>query len=113
MRQTFHLVPDAVWAAADQSAPYEATSLAREGFAHCTDGLTALGVTFDRHYVTDRRPFLALTLDLDALGVPWRHDVEGSPYPHIYGPIRRAAVLAVSRVERARDGGFAGLTPTS
>ena len=112
MRETFHLVPDALWAAADPDSPYEATSLEPEGFAHCTDGLEALGVTFDRHYATDRRPFLALTLDLDALDVPWRYDVGDSPYPHIYGPIRRAAVLAVSRVERAPDGRFSGLTST-
>ena len=52
-----------------------------------------------------------LTLDLDALDVPWRYDVPGSPYPHIYGPIERSAIVAVSRVDRAPDGRFAGLRP--
>ena len=112
MGETFHLVPKAIWASAEPSAPYAATSLESEGFIHCTDGVEALGVTFDRYYATDARPFLALTLDLDALDVPWRYDVPDSPYPHIYGPIDRSAVLAVSRVDRASDGGFAGLTPT-
>ena len=70
-----------------------AASLALEGFIHCTDGVEALGATFDRHYGADRRPFLALTLDLDAVGEPWRYDVPESPYPHIYGPIRRDAIL--------------------
>jgi uncharacterized protein (DUF952 family) len=111
MRETFHLVPEAVWAASHADAPYEATSLEPEGFIHCTDGVEALGVTFDRFYAADPRPFLALTLDLDALDVPWRYDVPDSPYPHIYGPIKRAAVRAVSRVERAPDGRFTGLTP--
>jgi uncharacterized protein (DUF952 family) len=36
----------------------------------------------------------------------------GSPYPHIYGPIDRAAVRGVSRVDRDGDGGFMGLTAT-
>jgi len=111
MARTFHLVPEAVWTARDATTPYEAGSLATEGFTHCTDGVEALGVTFDRYHATDPRPFLALTLDLDALDVPWRYDDPGSPYPHIYGPIRSEAVLGVSRVGRGPDGRFRGLTP--
>jgi uncharacterized protein (DUF952 family) len=111
MRETFHLVPEAVWEAADVDLPYEAASLASEGFIHCTDGVDALGVTFDRYYAGDDRPFLALTLDLDVLDVPWRYDVAGSPYPHIYGPIQRSAVVAVSVVGRTPDGRFESLSP--
>jgi uncharacterized protein (DUF952 family) len=58
------------------------------------------------------RPFLALTIDLDALDVPWRFDVPGSPYPHIYGPVQRGAITAVHRVDRGPDGRFVGLTPS-
>ncbi len=112
MRATCHLVAADVWALADPAAAYTATSLADEGFAHCTDGLDALGATFDRHYATDPRAFLALTVDLDAIGVGWRYDVPGSPYPHIYGPIPRASIVTVARVERHADGRFAGLTPS-
>jgi uncharacterized protein (DUF952 family) len=111
MHETFHLVPEAGWSAADPAAAYEAPSLEAEGFIHCTDGVAPLGKTFDRYYAADPRPFLALTLDLDALDVPWRYDVAGSPYPHIYGPIDRSAIVGVSRVDRAADGRFAGLTP--
>jgi uncharacterized protein (DUF952 family) len=111
MRETFHLVPEAAWRAADPAAAYEAASLASEGFIHCTDGVAALGETFDRYYAADPRPFLALTLDLDAFDVSWRYDVPGSPYPHIYGPIVRTAIVAVSRVERGSDGRFEGLSP--
>jgi uncharacterized protein (DUF952 family) len=111
MRETFHLVPEAAWSATDPVAAYEAPSLEAEGFIHCTDGVAPLGKTFDRYYAADPRPFLALTLDLDALEVPWRYDVPGSPYPHIYGPIDRTAVIDISRVDRAADGRFAGLSP--
>jgi uncharacterized protein (DUF952 family) len=111
MRATFHLVPEAIWTAADPTTPYAAASLALEGFIHCTDGVEALGATFDCHYGTDRRAFLALRLDLDAVGEPWRYDVPDSPYPHIYGPIRRDAILSVSRVDRGPDGRFLGLSP--
>jgi uncharacterized protein (DUF952 family) len=110
MPETFHLVPESVWTTHDQALRYDASSLATEGFIHCTDGIDALGVTFDRYYAADAQPFLALTLELDALDSPWRYDVPGSPYPHIYGPVRPEAVVGVSRVDRAADGRFAGLT---
>ena len=112
MRETFHLVPEAIWTAADPDLPYEAASLVQEGFIHCTDGVEALGETFDRYYAVDGRSFLALTLDLDVVGVAWRYDVPESPYPHIYGPVPRTAIMAVSRVERTTDGRFADLAPT-
>jgi len=106
MRETFHLIPEVAWSAADTASAYEAPSLEVEGFIHCTDGVGPLAATFDRHYLTDPRPFLALTVDLDLIDVPWRFDVPGSPYPHIYGPIVRAAVTAVETVVRAPDGRF-------
>jgi uncharacterized protein (DUF952 family) len=111
-RPTFHLVPVEVWTGLDPSVAYEAVGYAGDGFIHCTDGVEALGATFDRHYGTDTRPFLALTIDLDALDVPWRFDVPGSPYPHIYGPVQRGAIIAVHRVDRGPEGRFAGLTPS-
>ena len=113
MRTTFHLVPAEVWAVAEpaleRGTDYAAASLATEGFIHCTDGVDELAATFDRYYSGDPRAFLALTLDLDALDVPWRYDDPGSPYPHVYGPISRRAIVRVDRVECTPDGGFAGL----
>lgn len=109
MRETYHLVAEAIWSEVDPASPYSAASLHSEGFIHCTDGLDALGVTFDRYYAADPRPFLAVTVDLDTVGVPWRYDVPGSPYPHIYGPIPPEAVLAVSGVERDGEGRFVTL----
>lgn len=109
MRETFHLVPLEIWAAGDPTGSYLAASLAIEGFAHCTDGIRALGETFDRHYGADPRAFVALTVDLDALDVPWRYDDSGSPYPHVYGAFIRSAIVAVSHVERDDRGRFSGL----
>ena len=111
MRPTFHIVPEAVWVDSDPGVAYEAVAYPVDGFIHCTDGVGPLGATFDKHYGSDPRPFLALTVDLDAIGVPWRFDVPGSPYPHVYGPIARTAILAVARVGRDPHGRFIGLTP--
>lgn len=109
MRPTFHLIPVAVWADADPDAPLARDTLTDEGFIHCTDGPDALLATAERYYRADPRAFLALTIDLDALTSPWRYDDPGKPYPHIYGPIDRAAIILVVPVSRTVDGRFLGL----
>jgi uncharacterized protein (DUF952 family) len=109
MRMTYHLVPDGEWAAADPAGPYAAGSLAAEGFIHCTDGADALVATANRHYRDDPRPFLALTIDLDAAGSPWTVDDPAGIYPHVHGPIERSAITAVARMARTPDGVFIGL----
>ena len=109
MRPTFHLIPVEAWVAADPAAPLTRESLAVEGFIHCTDGAEELIATAERHYRDDARPFLALTVDLDALTSPWRYDEPGKPYPHVYGPIDRRAIIATAAVLRAADGRFTGL----
>jgi uncharacterized protein (DUF952 family) len=106
MRPTYHLVPADVWAGGDPDRPYAAGSLIDEGFIHCTDGMTEMVATANRHYRDDPRPFLLLTVDLDATGSPWRIEDERSVYPHVFGPIARVAVIRVVPAPRAVDGEF-------
>ena len=111
MRETFHLVPARSGPPRIRRAPYEATSLATRA---SSTARTASRRSSRRSTATTpptRGTFLALTLDLDALDVPWRYDDPGSPYPHIYGPIDRAGDRRGRSVERAPDGRFAGLSP--
>jgi uncharacterized protein (DUF952 family) len=115
MRETYHLSPRVAWlayVAGSGAGRYEADSLADEGFVHCTDGLAELRLTFDRHFRDDPRPFVALTIDLDAIDVAWRYDTPGSPYPHIYGPIQLAAIRSTFDVIRTRTGRFERLQPS-
>jgi uncharacterized protein (DUF952 family)/uncharacterized protein YciI len=106
VRPTYHLVPADDWAARDSAAAYAAPSLASEGFIHCTDGPAAMVATANRHYRSDPRPFLVLTLDLDVTGSDWRFDDEAGIYPHIYGTIAPAAILRETPIPRATDGTF-------
>jgi len=106
VRPTFHIVPASTWAASGAGVPYAPASLATEGFIHCTDGVAAMVATANRFYAADPRAFIVLTVDLDALEVPWRYDEPGSPYPHVYGPIDRAAILEARPFPRAPDGRF-------
>jgi uncharacterized protein (DUF952 family) len=105
-RTTFHLAPLARWAGWDPERPYESPSLGEEGFIHCTDGIANMVATANRFYRTDPGPFVVLTVDLDRTGSPWRIDDPGKPFPHIYGPIAREAILAVQLVPRESDGTF-------
>lgn len=112
MRPTYHMVPAEAWAASDPDAPYEASSLVSEGFVHCTDGESELLATANRHYADDPRAFVALTVDLDAAGSPWRIQDEAGIYPHIHGPIERSAILGRVRLLRDATGRFIGFGPS-
>jgi uncharacterized protein (DUF952 family) len=106
MRPTYHLVPAATWAARPADDAYAAPSLATEGFIHCTDGEDEVIATANRYYRDDPRPYLVLTVDLDAVGAPWRTDDPAGIYPHVFGPVPPSAVVAARRARRAPDGTF-------
>ena len=106
---TYHLAPRETWEAweaGDRALSYAAASLASEGFIHCTDGASEMVATANRHYADDRRAFVVLTVDLGRLTSPWRHDEPGSPYPHLYGPIEREAIVRVIPAPRDDEGRF-------
>jgi uncharacterized protein (DUF952 family) len=108
-RLTLHLAAEAAWEAHDPATPYTPPRYAEEGFIHCTDGDDEMLRTANRHYRAVPGTFLCLTVDLERTGSPWRIDEPGKPYPHIYGPLDPAAVVAVRRFTRAPDGTFTGL----
>jgi uncharacterized protein (DUF952 family) len=103
---TYHLTTAAWWSAADPAGPLTAPSLAEEGFIHCTTGAAEMVATANRHYRDDPRPFVVLTLDLDRISSPVRTEDSRGIYPHVFGPIDRAAIVAVRPMPRASDGTF-------
>lgn len=105
-------MPAADWTAAAADPAYAAPSLATEGFVHCTDGEAEVLATGDRYYRGDARPFVVLTIDLDRVGVPWRIDDPRGVFPHVYGAIPRAAVVAVRPIERDPGGSFVRIRPS-
>lgn len=103
---TYHLTPAAWWNEADPRVPLGAPSLATEGFIHCTTGAAEMVATANRHYRDDPRDFVVLTLDLDRLTSPSRAEDPAGIYPHVYGPIDRAAIVEVRPMPRDADGAF-------
>jgi uncharacterized protein (DUF952 family) len=109
---TLHLLPAAAWAAwradPDPAAPYTPAAFEADGFVHCTDGDAAMLVVANRFYAGESTAFVVLDLDLALVGAPWRYDDPGSPYPHVYGPLRRDAVRGVRPVLRDAAQRFVG-----
>jgi uncharacterized protein (DUF952 family) len=106
VRLTYHLTPKAWWAAADDAEPLGAPSLGSEGYIHCTDGATEMVATANRHYADVPGAFVVLTVDLDRVSSPWRVEDAARIYPHIFGPIDRAAIVAVVDAPRGPEGAF-------
>lgn len=101
---TYHLVPREEYDPA--AAEYLPAAFAGEGFIHTTKTLGIVHEVANRYYRADPRPYLLLTIDLDRATAPWRYDAAGEEYPHLYGPLNRAAVIGVRPLARAADGAF-------
>lgn len=94
-------------------AALEPPSLASEGFVHCSDpGTVALPAS--RLYA-GREDLVLLEVDPALVGVPvrWepgvrdgRVEESGPWFPHVYGPLPRAAVAAVHDFPPEADGTF-------
>ncbi|NUK04171.1 DUF952 domain-containing protein [Streptomyces lunaelactis] len=106
----FHVVPVDEWTA-DVERPYTPASLTTEGFVHCSpDEPTALAIA-DGPY-RDAPDLLVLLIDEGRLGAEVRWEgSEDMLFPHVYGPIERAAVTTVMAVRRDADGRARELTP--
>lgn len=104
----YHLVPQAVWAAAPTDQPYTPADYEREGFIHCTQGEAQVAVVANRYYRHDARVWLVLIIDEDAVvpAIKYEPGRDGQLYPHIYGPLNRDAVITSQVMPRDPDGSF-------
>jgi glutathione S-transferase len=102
----FHLALDSVWdaAAPDYRGSTIDQSLDDVGFVHCSTD-AQLQATADRFY-RRRDDVVLLTIDPTRLDVPVRFEEipSGERFPHIYGPVPRAAVVSVVAVALGDDG---------
>jgi uncharacterized protein (DUF952 family) len=101
----YHLVPRAAWEA-NPTAPYRAASLADEGFIHCShaDQVVWAANRFQR----DAVELLVLAIDPARLTSPVRFEDAGGGrlFPHVYGPIDRAAVVAATPLTKDAGGAW-------
>ncbi len=104
MPLVYHLVTPAAWSRAGDD--YRADSLAGEGFIHCSFA-DQVARSANRFYA-DAPELLVLHIDPAALGSPLRTEAAGTGelFPHVYGPINRAAVVRVEALRRGPEGGW-------
>jgi uncharacterized protein (DUF952 family) len=115
----FHLATEADWRAAQASGSYTTSTrgrtLAEEGFIHASRGDQWQGVR-ERYYADVAEPLVLLSIDTAVLTSPVLDEaVPGTDetYPHIFGPIDVAAVVAVIPLDAEGTPGRAEPAATS
>ena len=94
MALIFHLTYKDAWEAARPGGEYAATSLADEGFIHCSKDIPQLLKVAGRLYPGEAG-LIVLDVDLDKLTAPLKNEPSrsGEIYPHIYGMLNCDAVV--------------------
>lgn len=106
----YHAALPQDWAAAQASGSYEMSTigvtLAEEGFIHCSTRQQVEGVA--NRYYGNVDEIMLLTLDRETIGSPIVDEPPAPQaselYPHVYGPIPVAAVVATTRWSADSDG---------
>ena len=102
----FHIATAADWRRALGTGTYTTSTVGRtldeEGFIHASRRDQVQGV-FDRYYTGLGEDLVLLTIDPARLsGAEVRVEAVGDDtYPHVYGPINRAAVIDVVPLDRS------------
>lgn len=109
VKPIYHITSEADWAAARASGSITAPSLASEGFVHCSQAHQVLGVV--EAVFPTATELVLLCIDAAQLGARLKFESpSGSSapaterFPHVYGPIPTASVVAVGRMQRDERG---------
>lgn len=96
--QIFHLALASDWSVAEEAGDYRVSTRGRtleeEGFVHCSYAHQWEGIRAD-FYADVADDLVLLTVDPERLTSPV---IEEDGFPHVYGPIDVAAVVAVRPV---------------
>jgi uncharacterized protein (DUF952 family) len=95
----YHITTQLQWDKALQLGYYEADTLAKEGFMHCSTADQVAGV-LERYY-QGATGLVKLTIQKDKVDRPLVFELAGSineVFPHIHGPLNLNAVVAVTAI---------------
>ena len=105
MSRIVHLCGGDEWQAALANGEYRAASLQAEGFIHCSRPEQILAVA--NRFYPGQSGLVILWIDPDRLENELRWELsDGQFFPHLYGPLNSAAVLAAHPFEPDPDGVF-------
>ena len=109
-----HLMPRPAWDRWRDGGTYDPPSLASDGFVHCTGDDDLMLAVANRFYSRESGDFVVVTLDEARLTSEVRWEAPAHPdgsaptgtepsFPHVYGPLDRAAVVGVRQLVRSSD----------
>ena len=108
----YHLAPAERWRDWPDGQPYLPAEYPVDGFVHCSAGDALMLRVANRFYRGVRGAFVVLEIDPARLTAPLKWEASSddlaAEFPHIYGPIDQAAIVAARPVCRAADGEFLG-----
>jgi uncharacterized protein (DUF952 family) len=105
MKSLYHLCDRVDWQEAQAQGEYRPSSLAQEGFIHCSTPEQVVA-TANRFY-HERRGLVLLTIDRGRVRPEVRFEpADGSLFPHVYGPLNMDAVVNAQEFEPGEDGTF-------
>ena len=107
MTVIYHITRESDWDIALTSGAYAADSLATEGFIHCSTA-TQVIATANRLF-KGKRDLVLLCVETDRVKAEIRYEnLEGGAnlFPHVYGALEIASVVAVYEFPPRDDGSF-------
>ncbi len=107
MAQLFHITSVKEWLAAQSQGEFITSSLAKEGFIHCSLAQQVLGVANFKY--RDRTDLILLEIDENKVKEPVKYEDLynlNEDYPHIYGPLNLDAVVRILPFLPTNDGIF-------
>jgi len=103
----YHMTPALSWQTHSKTEPYQADTLATEGFIHCTREADRLMQVANHFYRQISGDFVILSVETDLLASEVRWEAaDGHLFPHIYGPIQPEAIVAATAFPRNPSGHF-------
>ena len=119
MSLIYHLAAAERWREWPAEKAYLPAEYAADGFVHCTAGAELMLQVANRFYQGAPGEFVLLAIDPELLSAPLKWEPPIDPaggggtalaafFPHIYGPIDRAAVVEVRALQRSAGGEFVG-----
>jgi uncharacterized protein (DUF952 family) len=101
----FHIAPAAAWA--QGADPFVPDGFAADGFVHCCTRRQVVHVA--NAFFRGRSDLVLLLVDATRVSAPIRFEnTNGGPelFPHVYGALPRAAIVAAEPMAARADGGF-------
>lgn len=98
----YKILLPAEWAAFEAAGRFDGSPLdRRDGFIHCSSRAQLAGTAV--RYFGGEPDLVVVALDVSTMGewVRWESSRNGGPFPHVYAPLPRSAVIEVHRVAGA------------